>query len=65
MPHVNRSPALTAVNVPSGGVASPTTSEPQQVSVWSVRIAQTWSLPVLTAVNMPSGAYVAGWLSSL
>ena len=48
-------PALTAVKVPAGGVALPSTFEPQQASAPFVLSPQLWMTPALTAVKVPAG----------
>ena len=57
-------PALTAVNLPGGGVARPPPPSPQQVAVPSVLTPQVCAVPALTEVNVPGGG-VARPLSSL
>ena len=56
-------PALTAVKVPAGGVAWPSSSAPQQATVPFVLTPQVWSLPALTAVKVPAGG--VAWPSPL
>jgi hypothetical protein len=45
------------------GVTWPCRSEPQQVSVPSVLIAQVWNRPALTAVKVPDGGVAWPWSS--
>src|SRR4029077_20963807 len=51
-------PALIAVNVPAGAVASPKSLAPQHATVPSVRIAHAYWSPAATAVNVPAGVSV-------
>ncbi len=48
-------PALTETKAPSGGVACPCESPPQQASVSSLITPQLWSQPALTEAKAPSG----------
>ena len=51
------------LNVPDGGVDSPSSFLPQQATVASVRIAQVCSPPASTALNVPAGG--VAWPSLL
>ena len=55
-------PALTELNVPGGGVDSPSSFLPQQATVASVRTAQVWSPPASTALNVPPAGVACPWL---
>ena len=46
--HVWKLPALTALNVPAGGVACPSSFKPQQTRVWSSLTAHVCPPPADT-----------------
>ena len=59
-PQVWVSPALTDANAPSGGVAWPSSSLPQQARVSSSLNPQVWNHPALTETKAAPGG--AAWL---
>lgn len=54
-PHANSIPALTDVNVPSGGLAPPSLTLPQQAMVPSALTPHPNPPPMVMEVNVPAG----------